>query len=180
MNNTIRRASPPALLLAGLVLVAATSARAHSLHTSYYPVGPVPVMIGVESWPVLLLIPLAIATMALVLWLWARRLSFIGNLWRAALLYLAGRIGETALFFLLKSIPLFQRAGWTSSALENFVPLALFLAGGVVLAVPVGWWLYRQTGLPEGRIALAVGISSLFGYLAALCGTLLLVTMRGY
>ena len=179
-NNCRVRPTHATVLLAGLALLCPMATSAHSLHPVYYPLGPLPVVIAVEAWPVLLLIPLALAATTLVLWLWARRLGFLGNLWRAVVLYLAARLGETGLFFLLKSLPLFQRAGWTSSALDNFVPLVLLLAGGLALAMPLGWWLYRWTSLSAGRVALAVGTSSLAGYLAALAGTLLLVMFRGY
>jgi hypothetical protein len=165
---------------AGLLLATATAAQAHSLHPAYFPLGPLPIMIAVESRPMLLLIPLAITATALVLWLWVRPLGFVGNLWRAAVLYLAARLGEMALIYLSTATAIFSHAGWSSSVLENFVPLAVFLAGGLALAVSAGRWLYRRSGVSAGRVVLAVVTSSLAGYLIAFGAVLLLMKLRGY
>jgi len=127
-----------------------------------------------------MLVPLGVAAGTLVLWLWARQLGFLGNLWRAAVLYVAARLGETGQYFLLKSTPLFQRAGWTSSAAEAFLPLALVLAGGVVLAMIAGWLLYRRSGLKTGRIVFAATMSVLAGYLAALAGALMFMASERF
>ena len=167
-------------LILGLGLVWPVAGWAHAVSPTYYPLGPMPISIGAESWPVFALIPVSIAVETFVLWTWARRLGTLGSLWRAAILYIVARAAETATMFLLGSTPLFRNAGWSSSAAENFGPLVCFLAAGLVVAVPVGLLLYRRTDMKASLVVMAVCTASLAGYLSALGCSLMLVMIRGY
>jgi hypothetical protein len=117
-----------------LLSLCPTTSLAHVLSPTYYPLGHWPIYLPAYWWPFSLLIPLTITVETIVLWRWTSRLGFLGSLWRAAVLYVVARAGETAMLFLLTTMPRFRMAGWSSSAAENFGPLALFLAAGLVLA----------------------------------------------
>jgi len=163
-----------------LLLLSPEAVWTHALSPTYYPVGHLPVLLGAEWWPFFVLIPLSIAVEAFVLWAWARHVGTLGCLWRAAILYVVARAAEIAALFLLESVPLFRHAGWSSSAAENFGPLALFLAAGLAVAVPVGLLLYRRSAVKAGVVVAAVCTASLAGYLAAFGYSLMLMLTRGY
>lgn len=96
------------------------------------------------------------------------------------MLYVVARAGEAAAIFLLQSIPLFRRAGWTSSTVENLGPLVLFLAVGLAVALPAALLVYRRAEPRTGRILVAVSVASLAAYLTALGCFLLIMGIRGY
>jgi hypothetical protein len=152
---------------------------AHALSHTYYPLGPVPILLTVEWWPFSFLIPVTIAIETLVLCAWTRRLGLYGSLCRASVLYVLARIAETALLFTLQSIPMFQNAGWRSNA-EDFIPLVLFVTTGTLTAVLVGLPLYRRTGYKASLVVPAVCSASLAGYFSALACSLMLAWIRGY
>ena len=163
-----------------LLLLSPGAVWAHALSPTYYPLGHLPVLLGSEWWPFFVLIPLSITVEAFVLWAWASRVGKLGSLWRAAIFYAVARAAETAALFLLESDPLFRHAGWSSSTVENFGPLALFLTAGLAVAVPVGLLLYRRSAVKAGVVVAAVGTASLAGYLAAFGCSLMLMLIRGY
>jgi hypothetical protein len=163
-----------------LVLFWPVAGWAHALSPTYYPLGPLPISVGAENWPVFALIPLSILVEAFVLWAWARGLGTLGSLWRATVLYIVAKAAETAAIYVLVSIPRFRGAGWSSSNAENFGPLALCLAAGLVVAVPVGLLLYGRTDMKATRVVIAVCTASLAGYCSALVCSLLFVNLRGY
>ena len=138
----------------------------HALSPTYYPLGPLPILLTAEWWPFAFLIPVTIAVEALILWAWIRRLGLLQSLWRAAVLYVVARAAETALLFALQSIPLFHNAGWGPST-RDFVPLVLFLAGGLLLVIPVGLLLYRRQQVRRAFVVIAVCSASLAGDLSA-------------
>jgi hypothetical protein len=47
--------------------------------------------LAADWWPFYLLIPLTVSVEAYVLWMWARPFGFLGNLWRAVVLYVVAR-----------------------------------------------------------------------------------------
>ena len=172
--NTARRR-----LIVGALLFLPMGTWAHALSPTYFPLGHLPVYLAADSWPFVALIPLTVAVVGVVQWAWIREIGLPGSLWRATILYLIARAAEAFAIFLLQSIPLFQRAGWSSSAAESFGPLALFLLAGLAAAVPIGLLLYRKAPAKKGRVALAVCTASLAGYVAALGLSLVLMMTRG-
>lgn len=166
--------------LVGLAVLTPFVGWAHALSPTYYPLGHVPIYAGIEWWPSLALIPVSVAVAALVLDRWMPGPGLLGNGWRAAVLYVVARAGEAGAILLLQSIPLFHRAGWTSSTAENLGPLVLFLAAGLAAALPAAWLMYRRTEPRTGRILVAVVVASVAAYLAALGCCLLLLGIRGY
>jgi hypothetical protein len=164
----------------GLMLLWPMVGWSHALSPTYYPLGHLPIYLGAAWRPFFVLIPLAVAVEALMLWVCARSAGKLGNLWRAGVLYLVARAAETGTFFLLQSFPLFRRAGWTSSAAENFGPLLLFLGTGLMVAVPAGLLLYRRTNARPSVIVTAVCTSSFAGCVSAFGYSLLLIMTRGY
>jgi len=140
---------------------------------TYFPVGPMPFWLTMIRWPFMIrwpsiiLILLSIAVETFVLWTWAPRLGRLGSLWRAAVLYFVARAAETIMFFALQSVPLFR--------FRDGGAVALYIGGGLILAVPVGLLLYRGSGLKGSRVVMAVCTASLAGYFAALGYSLMLV-----
>jgi hypothetical protein len=167
-------------LIVGLTLLTPVAGWAHALSPTYYPLGHVPIYAGIEWWPSFALIPVSVAAAALVLHRWLPAPGLLGNFWRAAILYVVARAGEAGAIFLLQSIPLFRRAGWTSSTAENLGPLLLFLAAGLAVALPAALLVYRRTEPRTGRILVAAVVASLAAYLAALGCCLLIMEIRGY
>ncbi len=164
-------------LIIGVLVLLPVSGWAHALSPTYFRLGHLPVYLAADWWPFGVLIPLTVAVVGVVLWAWIREIGLFGSLWRAAILYVVARAAEASAIFLLQSIPLFQRAGWSSSAAESFGPLALFLLAGLAAAVPIGLLLYRKSPAKNGRVAMAVCTASLAGYVAALgCSVVLMVT----
>ena len=163
-----------------LLLLSPEAVWAHALSPTYYPLGHLPVLLGAEWWPFFVLVPLSIAVETFVLWAWARQVGTLGCLWRAAIFYVVARAAETVALYLLESVPFFRNAGWSSSAVEDFGPLALFLAAGLAVAVPVGLLLYRGSGVKPGVVVAAVCTASMAGYLAAFGCSFLLMLTRGY
>ncbi len=164
--------------LVGLLLFWPVVSWAHELSPSYYPLGPLPFYIGAGSWPYLVLIPISVAVETFVLWICLRKFGMMGNLWRAAVLYIVARAAETAAIFLSASIPLFRNPGWTSSFVWDYGPLALFFSVGLAAAVAVGLSLYRQKGAKSGLIVAAVCTASSAGYLSAIGYSLILLKAR--
>jgi hypothetical protein len=113
------------------------------------------------------LCPIAIVTETLVLWSMASLIGLLGNFWRAVLLYIAARAGETVAVFGLNSIPMFQYSGWGLSTLGDFAALAIYLALGLLLAVAVGSFLYRRKDLKPWLVVITVCMASLAGYFSA-------------
>ena len=163
-----------------LVIIFPKTIWAHALSPTYYPLGHIPILLIFDWWPFFILSPLALAVETFVLWKWFRPIGILGNLWRAALLYIVSKASETAIAFALDSIPLFRRAGWSSSFVENFGPLTLFLATGLFPAMLIGLLLYRRPYNKTSTVMRAVFTASLAGYLAALVLSLMLVMIRGY
>jgi hypothetical protein len=145
-----------------------------------YPIGPLPFALWQDWWAFSLMAPLAIAAETIVLWYWASRLGFLGNLWRAALLYAAARTGEVTAIWLLPLSSPFHRAGWSFAMAEIYGPVAVCVVCGVVMALPVGLLLYLWKGVKPGRVVAAVCTASAASYFSALAYGLLLVRARGF
>ena len=155
----------------GLVLLWPPSASAHELNPAYYPLGPLPVLLASEMWLIILMLPIVLVVETFILAAWARELGVKANLWRVAVLYVVARGAETAADFSLLAIgPSFGwfAPGWTSSATETFGSLLLCLVAGLIAKLLVALLLYRRTRLATARIAGAVGLATLSGYLSAL------------
>jgi hypothetical protein len=71
-----------------LVIIFPKTIWAHALSPTYYPLGHIPILLTFEWWPFFILSPLALAVEIFVLWKWFRPIGILGNLWRAALLYI--------------------------------------------------------------------------------------------
>jgi len=162
--------------LVGFVLLWPSVSSAHELSPTHYPLGPLPILIAPELWLIVFMVPVVLAVETFVLRVWARGLGVKGNLWRVAVLYLVARAAESAVYLSLGAIgPFFGwvAPGWTSSATETYGSLLLCLVAALIAKLLVAALLYRHTGLATGRIAKAVGLATLCGYLSAVAWGLL-------
>ena len=139
-----------------------SSGSAHSLNILVFSVGPMPLIMAAQAWPLAFLIPLTIALYTWVLRMWAPHLGLLGNLWRAAGLYFIARIAEGGV--LLCAPGLISAPGLDGF----FMALIAFLSGVLLVLLVAGRLLYRRTGLPPGRSTMAVCSAVLAGYLVSL------------
>ena len=160
-----------ALVFAGWLLWPAV-VLAHSLSPTHYPVGPVPLLIWQELLPLVFMIPLTLAVETLVLWAWARQLGLLGNLWRTAILYVVGRLSETAAVACLVAFRL--PTGWAGGTAEIWGTLTVFLLAGWAGKLGAARFLYRRAGLRVRQLLVPVAVATVAGYLSAMA--LILVT----
>jgi hypothetical protein len=160
-----------ALVSAGWLLWPAV-AFAHSLSPTHYPLGPVPFTIWQESLLLTFMIPLTLAVETLVLWTWARQLGVLGNLWRTAILYVVGRLAETAAVVCMAAAQL--PTGWSATAMQALWTLALFLLAGWAGKLGAARFLYRRASFHVRQLLVPVALATVAGYLSAMA--LILVT----
>ena len=153
------------ILLFALLLLWPAEAFAMALDPTHYPLGPWPFFL-MDRWPLVWLLPITLATETLVLWVWMRQLGVLGNLWRAALLYIAGRVSETAAMACLGGIGL--APGWHGGAAETFGTLAVCLLAGWAGKLGAARFLYRRAGFHVRELLAPVTVATTAGYVAAL------------
>ncbi|NLH73569.1 MAG: hypothetical protein GX456_10995 [Verrucomicrobia bacterium] len=173
--------APRCRLAVGLLVFCPVAAWAHALSPTYYPLAHFSLFLGVEWLPFFLVIPISIGVEGLVLWAWARHLGLLGNIRRAVCLYLAAKIGETAalyLFDLWGPLPMFRNAGWSSSTAENLIPLSIYLACGLAVAIPVAALLYRRQQIRSSVIVIGSCSASLAGFFSAAACSWILMMLR--
>jgi hypothetical protein len=149
-----------------LLLLWPAVAFAHALSPTHFPLGPMPILIWMECRPLVWLLPITLAAETLVLWAWMRQLGVLGNLWRAALLYIAGRVCETAALACLGGIGM--TPGWYGGAPEIFGTLAVCLLAGWAGKLGAARFLYRHAGFHVRELLVPVTVATAAGYVAAL------------
>ncbi|MCX5670949.1 MAG: hypothetical protein NTU94_06465 [Planctomycetota bacterium] len=150
-----RRWARAAFLASGALLLGG-ECYGHALSPANYPLGPFPFLLTTDS-PALVVVVMAPLLVAAVLLSWQmHHVTFVGNLWRALVLYLGGRGIE----FLAMLVVPFQPfvCGWQQPA--------VFLAVSSVVSAGLMHLLYKNTSWGS-RIGLAFGIT-LGGYAVAL------------
>lgn len=155
------------LLLAGAALLTPCQALAHALQPAFYPLGPVPFLLPRERWPTVVLPVAALLVLTAVMQARLPLPHWRNSLWRAALLYLAARVGETVCIALLESWPWVRSAGWGSFGVPAMTCLLIFLAAGMTLALPLAIALYRRREPQTRRILGTTLLASAASYLAA-------------
>jgi len=132
---------------------------AHALSPTHYPLGPNPILLVTEN-PSFALLPLGAILLGAALLIWGvPGVTFLGGLWRAALLWTAGRGAE---FLMMMALPL---EGWHGDRLDLLGQAAALLLVGTAVTLGlmrlVCWKARWRTVV---KLALAI---SFCGYVVA-------------
>jgi len=151
-----------------------------ALHPSptNWPLGPLPFWPycslycgGRWSWWDFFDGPVMLATETLVLGVWMRQFGVLGNLWRAALLYIVARVSETVAAVCLSPI---WMPGFTWWVLLLDRPLPVLVT--VAVCLPAGWagklaiarFLYRRAEFRARQLVVPLAVATAVGYVCAL------------
>lgn len=140
---------------------------AHTLSPSYFPVAHISLVLGEELRGAFFIPPIAVLVNFAMGHLLLRQVSFWSDFWRATCLYLAARIGEGMVILLAMTTGLskkFPAIGWSSSWMENLIPLVIILIGGLLFSIAVGAALYSKGQAQIGAIIWRITFISLVAY----------------
>ena len=73
---------------------------------------------------------------------------------------------------------MFRNAGWSSSTAENLIPLSIYLACGLAVAIPVAALLYRRQQIRSSVIVIGSCSASLAGFFSAAACSWILMMLR--
>jgi len=158
-----------------LLLLWPAVAFAFHISPTHWPLGPLPFWTYWGLWEFgwvrvhwfdLFIGPIMLAAETLVLWAWMRQLGVLGNLWRAALLYIVGRVSETAVVACLWAIGL--PVGLSNWPPEVFGTLAVCLLAGWAGKLGAARFLYRRAGFHVRELVVPVAVATAAGYVSAL------------
>ena len=152
------------------VLFFATECHAHALSPVHYPLGPLPFLLATEKAFLAILIPVVIGVETAALWYFFRQLRFLGNLWRASVLYVCSRAGETVGFYsMIVTAPLFGwvAPGWCPRSSEIIGSAVYCLAFGLVPKIVAAQFLYRSSMTAWWKTGLLMSALTVLSYLLA-------------